>query len=279
MKIYKILLSVIFLIIGIIVFSCNPVKKTAKKIIKSDSVFSVFILEPVYLFKDNYKNNGIQAFDTLSEYLKDSIALQTSDYIRYVDDSAFFQLYYSSMIGYLEEYNLKVYTTDSMDVFLSKSDEAYIFVVAQMLLEEYYEYKRKVYYLENEFYDQYLRVNTAMLNTWLETSVMNGKEKDSGIVVLYSYEVVRDKVKFKKGMLYTGDVNKDYNIDTLTIDGIYTLASTAAYTQATYIYDYILNREVRKVVPLIYDNEYLHYDPLKKRLKFTRYERFIEILP
>jgi hypothetical protein len=270
-----------FLFTGVILFAfiivvqaCSIERRRGNRFIHSRDSISVCIIDPLLLLKDNLKTFEIENYDSLPKNVQDSLLYFHSHFLQYVNDSLFLGLYTSNLKEYLATYGIRVYSQDSMNEFLASGGKAYMFNIAQIMLEEYLDPYAKSLSFDTNDYRWDFWLNTVALNVWYEASILN--RNDSKMKVLYGNMFVRDKITGRfTGNIMTGDINYVYRMDTINMNSIYNLASKAASTHAQYIFDYILNDQiVQKTKPGEPSPAYMHYDPVKKKLRKAYKQRF-----
>jgi hypothetical protein len=97
--------------------------------------------------------------------------------------------------------------------------------------------------------------------------------------VLYASHYVFDYLKgsFRKHAL-TGDIKFKYYQKEIDLEDIYSLASELGKKYAGYIFDYILNENIKEDLPEHIDpNKYYHYNKQTNSLRPAKEERFTEL--
>jgi len=110
-------------------------------------------------------------------------------------------------------------------------------------------------------------LNAVNLNSWYEISGVNDSQKTKKM--LYASETAADYFngKFKFNLL-TEEVTYQYTIDTIALNDIYELAAFAGKKYASYIFDYIMNLEIRKQLPASSQPyKYMHFDRESGRIE------------
>ena len=251
----------------IVVQACSMEQRIGRRFIHSKDSIAVCIIDPVTLLKDNLKTWEIEKYDSLPPNVQDSLLYFNSRYLQFVNDSLFLNLYTSNLKETLSTYGIRVYSQDSMNEFLASGGKAYMFNIAQITLEEYLDPFTKSLSFDTNDYRWDFWLNAVGLDVWYEASILNRNE--SKMNVLYANMFVRDKITGRfAGNILMGDINYIYQLDTISINSVYSLASRAAFTHAQYIFDYILNDQlVQKAKPGNPPPAYMHYDPEKKKLR------------
>jgi len=226
------------------------------------------------VYKDNLNKEGITGKNS-SEI--DSLSFVNSKFLKRISDSVFLETYVNSLSSELKLYGYKIYFNNDTDEFLTNSSSGYIINIAQLQLEEYPKpvYDEATYYDSTVYQDFWL--NAINLNSWFEISGMNDSQKANK--TLYASESASDyfEGKFKANIL-TQEVTYQYSIDTLELKDIYELAAYAGKKYAAYIYDYLMNLEIRKQLPASSEPyKYMHYNREDGRIEPAYDYRFIPL--
>lgn len=256
--------------------ACLPGKRLARHAVGPADTISVCLIDPVFLYMQNMKTWEIEGYDSIPENQRDSVAFYNSLFLKKVDDSTFVNRYTQTIRKSLQALHVRLYTADSMDAFLASGGQLYLFNIAQMSLEEYVEPVKKTWALDTSLYWE-IWCNAVGFNVWYEASVLNDTSRK--MEVLFGNMYVRDNVKGRFfGDFAAGDISYYYNLDSISLQSVYNLAERAGQTHSEYIYDYILNDQMkRKAKSGSPPAEYMHYDPIKKTYRKAGTHRFMVV--
>ena len=234
------LLATILLIFS----SCSIERKMAKEYIANDSTRSVLVIPPGYIFKKSLKEWEVESADKLDTGTLDSILLEKSLFLKYVDDSVFMDYYMSNYLAEIEALGFHVYREDSLIPFLSGNPESYIVNIAQLELEEYVMPIKEEEQFGEYIYTEVIDLNAINLNSWFEISRVNADEDKT---LFFASHYLTDELEgFFKHYYFTGEVQFSYDVDTLLVDQIYKLAALAGHLYAGYTFDYLMNKYIDK---------------------------------
>lgn len=241
-KHYIISISILF-ILGL--SSCSIERKIAMEYIGDESErLSVLVIPPDYLFMTSLKEWQTDTLEGLDQRETDSVLFANSSYLRYVDDSVFMDYYTANYIAELKAYGFEVYPQDSLTVFLTGRQNAFIVNMAQLELEEYIMPVKEEAVFGEYLYYEIIDLNAMSLNSWFEVNRVNGEEESATFFAsMYATDGLDGMFKFN---YFTGGAKFVYSIDTLDIDKIYRLAALAGHTYAAYTFDYLLNKHIDK---------------------------------
>jgi hypothetical protein len=250
---------------SLLLTGCTLEQKLAKTYVKQNPLGRILLLEPSIVFKSNLKTYEIPGVDTLAEYLKDSLLLDKSLFLKDVSDSLLIREFVSGFKKYFELSGAVVLTESSIDTLMEKGGTPYIMNIAQFSLEEFLH----PYSSEQLIYDEVLvidgfDVNAINYNVWIELSRLNTEKKNK---VLFTSDYITDDVNgVLRQNLFTGKAIYDYTIDTITTAREYEFARKFGETTAGLIFDYLLNTYILENLPdnYPYDPYYYHYDPERK---------------
>lgn len=259
------------------VTACNAEKKMARQLVQTADSISVCLMEPAFLLMQNLKTWEIPAYDSIPKNLRDSVAFFHSRYLQYIDDSLFMNHYTQTLKKELVKYGIRLFPQDSMNSFLASGGTLYLINVAQFNLEEYQEPFKKSLQFDTTLYKWEIWCNALALNVWYEVSVLN--VPDQKMKLLFGNMYVRDNVDGRfSGDPFAGTIRYLYNVDTIDVNSSYRLAGRTARIHANYLFDYILNeRLARKEGSARPPEEYLHYDPEKRKIRKAGEYRLTEI--
>jgi len=264
----------IFLLTG-----CSVEQKLGKLFVDSGKPTEYLLLHPSIIFKYNLKEFEVPGADTLDGYLKDSLMIENSLFLKTISDSLLIDQF---MVGFgkmLESTGAKVILENSIDTVMEKEGTPYVVNIAQFSLEEYIH----PYSSEEVVYDEVIVIdgidlNAINYNVWLELGRMNTEKKNK---VLFSSDYLLDSMNGTlKQNLLSGKMSYDYTIDTITMPEIYEFARLFGKISAQYLFDYLMNNYIGEYLPEDYPYEryYYHYDPQRNLLyPVGEEERIIEL--
>lgn len=224
--------------------SCSTERKIAKEFLQQRDSISVLLIPPDYLFKTNLNEHLIEGSDELDAAEKDRVLLDSSRFLRFVDDTMIMARYYSAMESTLRKYGIYTYRQDEIAEFMETGNMAYQVANVQLEIEEsIYPYRaQEVLYDTVLFYEDF-DLEKVGINSWFEISKLN----DAGAVnnVLYASDFVTDELEGRfTSNIFTGEVKFKYNIYPLETEDIYSMAARAGQRYAGYIFDYIMNQYI-----------------------------------
>lgn len=224
--------------------SCSLERKVAREYIEKDHSRSLLVIPPSFIFKVSLKEWQLDSAEMLADSEIDSLLFENSLYLKYIDDSIFLDYYISNYIAEMEGYGFEVYVEDSLSAFLTGKNNAFIVNMAQLELEEYVMPIKEEEEFGGYIYYEVIDLNAVNLNSWFEISRVNGNEN---VELFFSSMYATDGLDgLFKYNYFTGEVQFQYEIDTLTLDAIYRLGALAGYTYAGYTFDYLLNSYIDK---------------------------------
>lgn len=253
---------------------CGIESKIARQFTDARPQGAVLLFTPGFVFKTNLKEDSIKNLAQFSGYERDSVLIENSIYLKELSDSAVLVNYINSYIEGLKSYGLEVFTEEYIQLFLEYDTTAYTVNIAQIELEEY------VYEIEDREllgFDSYkidFDLNAINYNSWFEINKVNEENPDK--TLLFASHFVSDDLygEFTQ-YIFTGEVNYNYTIDSITNEKILDLASYLGGLYAEYTYDYILNRYIYRNMP---DERqpryYIHYDKNTGRFRDADEDRF-----
>ncbi len=262
-------IKVLKLFVSLLIFisSCSLERKIAREYIANDSTRSVLVIPPDYVYKNSLKAWEIDSAKDIDSQTLDSLLWEKSLFLKYIDDSVFLDYYMSNYVTELEHLGFTVYGEDSLMAFLSGTSNAFIVNIAQLELEEYVMPIEEEEQFGEYIYHEVIDLNAINLNSWFEISRVN---EDEDKAMFFASHYLTDELEgFFKHYYFTGEVQFNYDIDTLLVDGIYKLGALAGYLYAGYTFDYLLNKYIDKRIYedcLNRSKVYYHYYRQKKYL-------------
>ena len=247
--------------------SCTLEQKLAQTFVDNGIKEDFLLMEPGYVFKYNLKTYEIPGLDTMNEYLKDSVLVSRSLFLKDVSDSLFLFSFTSGFQNQMKAYGISIYPENYLDTFMASGRKALVINLAQFSLEEYVHP-----YSSDEAVDEEIvtiddiDLNALNYNIWLELSLMNAEGSRK---VFFASDFLMDNLEgVLMQYLFSGDMRYDYTIDTISMSQVYGFASKFGKEVAGYLYDYFLNTYIGNELPPGYQFEryYYHYDPEKRRI-------------
>jgi hypothetical protein len=231
-----------------------------------------------YLYLNNLDTTRILKGIKYLPAERDSILYWNSLFLQYMNDSAFHDNFYYSLVFQLQKAGFQVYSEAYWADFL-KSESALVVSIAQQELEEYsYPYYQVGTFSDTVVYTSGIVVFGTGLNTWYELSWLNGQEP---LTVLYHYTAVEDGIEGK----FTWNPILDtypyyYSRTDIDSSDVAALAIRSGQESGEMLFDFLMNNYINahRKKP-VGDYYYLHYDRDKKRLRLARDYRLQRISP
>jgi hypothetical protein len=264
---------------SVIATSCSVEKRLGKEYMEHRPDTVALLLMPDYLLKYNLKSYEFPGIDTLPQWQQDSILRTNSLFLKQMADSSVLTGFRENLKTRLQQYHIKVLEEQSLDTFLLVHHSGFVVNVAQISIEEYI----FPYSFDYDLADEVVTVsdvdlNALNINVWVEISHLNSELKNK--VLFASNSIFDDLDGYFKQYLFSGKLQFEYTIDSLTVPKVYTFTNEMGTTCGSYIFDYFLNNYIRENVPgnYPYDVQTLHWDPVKSIFEFIEPEKqFIEL--
>ncbi len=242
---------IIFLVISItiIISSCKVERDIAREFVQKENNISILLLKDTTLYKLNDKIKRVYGYDKMSYEKQDSLWSAYTIYLDSIDDQKTFNSLYSKLISELEYYGFKVYTMESIKKYELESSEKYIFKITQLELEE----DNYTYINEHSFpndsvvYYKGHDINKYTLNCWFELTPSDTSKIKTKL--FYDSFSIEDKLD---GIFAKNDSNKvkyKYYISKVNLNDIYNLASHSGAKNASFLYNYFLNKFINEEMP------------------------------
>lgn len=228
---------------AIMLSSCLPGIRTARKFIKEKESIAVMIVPPAFTYLGYYpypEDPEVKQFESSS-------SLEESEFLYYMDEERASSYFWESLIDQLQQYQLKVFTPEHFDEFLSLESERYIFTIAQTELIEYEDFLIERALIDTFLYQQAFLIRNLERNTWLEFVEVDTPDDYNDMEVLYSTFLASDLVEGRfRYRVISGEVYYEYDSQLLTLEDLYRLNRHAGSQNARYIFDFLLNRHVQQ---------------------------------
>ena len=263
----------------LLMVSCGPERKLAKQFMKGEKPVAILLLAPDYVFKTSYKLPDSLDLGQISPLLHDSVLMANTRLIKAVNDSMYLGEFIRGIRNELNMLGFQVYDSESAVEFLAMEKKALIVNLAQAGLEEFYDsVAESARFDDDDVYNYDFFITSVNMNFWFELSGLN--HYDSVMRVLFSQQTIADWVEGDfRYFQFTGDVKYIYDVDSLQVSDIYYFAGKTGQLNASYLYDYLLNKYIQNHMvagqlpqkAFTYDR----YSGLLKRLKiwgFTEIE-------
>jgi hypothetical protein len=259
--------------------SCSIEKKLGKEYRETmvDSV--ALVMMPEYVFKNNLKGYQFPGIDTLSQWEKDSILLTNSIFLKEFSDTAIIQEFKKNFIARISEYDYLVLEEPNLDSFLVTHTNGILVNIAQISLEEFvHPYSFGYDLMDESLTVKDIDLNAVSLNLWIEVSRLNATDKNK---VFFTSDFITDDLEgYFRQYLFTGKIEFEYTIDTLSLAEINEFIARMGVRSADYLYEYFLNRYIQENIPQNYPIEIkpLRWDPEKNIFEFKDpSDQFIEL--
>lgn len=257
---HKIFSFLIFTTALLAASSCGTERKLAREFVNRNDTISVLLIPPDFLFKTNAKTWMIGDAAGLDEEEKNRLLIDSSKYLKGLDDTLLINRYMNALEATLRKYGIVTYTHDEITGFMNVKKMAFQVTLAQLEAEEgIYDYRPEATFDSTVYYEDFA-LDQVSLNSWFEISKLNDPEAANNVV--YASDAVTEGLdgRFVQN-IFTGEVKFNYNRYPLETEEIYTLAAIAGERYAGYLYDYILNRYIFMNFPNGQQaGTYLHYD-------------------
>lgn len=269
-------ISFLGIVLFILMSSCSPQKKLAKKYVEQAPDWGVMVLMPEQLFKLNERyDRDEKGTYQLSEFEKNQELLKQTLLLSELNDSLALKSFENAYLNMLSKYNVKVYQESAFQEFYERDSLGWIVNVAQMELQEFiedYEDKDMFYGLS---YSKTVPLNALNMAVWIEISQLN-KENEKARVYFTDQNLFDRLESDFVYDIFTSSVNYYYAIDSLKIQDVYDFVGFMGRLAASYTYDQILNNKVESKMPQSETQAvFYRYDPFAKRLFPTEFDRFI----
>ncbi len=265
---------ILFLVAAtIILSSCIKDIQTARSYVIDKPFKPVIILPPANIIKSYYPYNP----DTASEK-PEKLDVAESLFLSSVDDDAVINSFINSLQARLTRYGYSVYGPGDMADFISKGQKVFVFSVAQLELMEYPDTLRPNFVYNNVYYEQAIKINTLVQNTWFEFSELN--HPDRPINVLFSMQHTSDYIDGEyKYDWNRGSVVYEYTPYRLSDADVQRLNEFSGQQSAQYMYDFLMNIHVSDKIGKPFNvNNYLMLDRERRIIrKANDDERFFII--
>ncbi|MFH1160864.1 MAG: hypothetical protein V1733_07940 [bacterium] len=271
MKIFSV---VSFLTLVILLGSCTPEYKLAQEFHKSPPDFNLLVMAPDFLYKYNHKGERIDGFADMNEAQQDSALFWSSDFVQYLSDSTFLEIYMNNFLDELRRLHFTVYLDSAVDSFLMQQPQSYVVNIAQLQVDEYtYPYEDEEYFSDTLFIKRF-ELNAVDVSVWLELSKLNSSKGSR--TALYTSHMANDDVAGNFGIdPFSLNVQYHYRIDSLALSGIYDMAGYLGKIHASYLYDFFLNQYIAYHLPQGYETPvYYHYNRFRRSFVPVEEDRF-----
>lgn len=250
-------------------------RKLASDFLYIKDSISVLIIPPDQIFKTNVKTWEIENFDEMVEWEQDSVLYENSLFLKDINDSVFFQQYFSSLQKSLHEFGLNVFYQDQIIDFMGVNTTAYQIAVAQLEIEEdIYPYRAEEIFDDTVAYYEDFFLNNVNINSWYEITKLNDPLAVNNLLFVSHFVMDALEGQFVNN-IFTGEVKFKYDLTPMDVDQIYQLAEILGEKYAGYIFDYLLNEYVHRNMGNVRPKTYFHYDKQFKSLYPAGDERFI----
>ncbi len=271
--------GLLFVSLVFILSSCSIESKIAKPYLEAKNKGSVLLFIPDHIYKTNLNTWLIDDSLEYSEYEKDSILIEDSFFIKDISDSLLLTNYISNFIKTLRTLGFNIYTEQYIGEFMQDTGLAFIVNIAQIEIEEYLMDVKDEEYIDEQLYYVNHSLNALNINSWFEISRLNDEKMEKELLFV-SHFTSDDLYSSFTQYIFSGDINYDFNIDSISVEDVYDLATYLGGLYAEYTFDYILNDYIVRNLPAgITSRYYFHYDKTYKRLVAAGEERFVLMEP
>lgn len=270
----KIWSATLIILASVLLASCSAERKLAKQFLQNRKNTTVLLIPADFVYKRNLKAWEVANEGWMDDATLDSVLYLRSSYMQFVSDSIFLETYQNSLINSLRSKGLTVYLQADTDLFLQSTSEKHIINVAQLMLEETVELLFDPEYdIEYDYLGDFY-LNKVLLSSWFEISGVNEQEPKKAVA--FAEMTLTDRFDGRLRFFpFTGGTIYTYSVDTVKLDDIYAMASSAGFRYSGYIFDYLMNRYVdRNLTAGQTRASYLRYDFSTRMLKQAMDERF-----
>lgn len=249
--------------------SCAVERKLARQFIESDTGTVALVMLPEYVFKTNLKTYEHPGIDTLPEPKRDSILYAGSTFLNILSDSVILNRFNEKLTGQLQKYGYTIMEESRLDSFMVMHPGGLVVNVAQVSIEEFVHPYTFDYDMVDEYYTvKDIDLNALSMNIWIELSQLNSIEKNN---LFFTSDFITDDLEgYFRQYLFTGKIEFEYTLDTLTSSDIYLFMDSMGKKCAIYLHDYLLNDFIRENIPenTVIEPKPVRWDPDRKQIEF-----------
>ena len=241
MHLPKIVLG-IFLII--VLSACTTEIKLARSFQKQPNTISVLCDYPDYIYLTSSMVDVPKGLSEEEEIAFQDSLFANSDFVRFIDDTIFFRKFREDMKQEFQGIGVNYYETEQLDEFLSSGGVQYLVNFKQLEIEERWESYHDEEVFDDVLYEEDFWIKGISLNAWMDVAKVNDTVEIQR--QLYQESVLKDEVD---GMFFqtqwSGQVDYHYRLDTLRVSDIGELEFRASEDFSHFIFNYIVNKEIR----------------------------------
>lgn len=272
--------GILLFLLPVLLSSCLVERQLAGKFIAEWTPPAVLVMAPEYVLKENLKAEKMFLRTDLSQTQKDSAAFFSSLFLNEISDSSLIETYVNAFVKGLRDQGYVVFVEADLDTFLAWKGEAYVFNMAQLLLEEYIiPLSEQASFDDTLVYYKKFELNALSINSWFELSPMNAPDDEPHL--LYASHYLHDYLKgrFTRHPI-KGTVVYKYEKRPVETRDIYRLAEVLGKKYAGWLTDYFINSYIQDSLPEGLEPEVRYtYDPMTKKFRRIWEERFMEMEP
>jgi len=259
-----------------ITVSCSVERKLANDFLYLKDSLAVLIIPPDQVFKSNLKTWEIENLEDLEDWEQEETLFENSQFLKEVNDSIFFNRYFTSLQDELRTFGINVYFQDEIVEFMSVETVAYQVAVVQLELEEdIFPYRAEEIFNDTMAYYEDFYLNAITLNNWYEITKLNDPLAVNNLLFTSDYLMDDLEGRFVSN-IFTGEVTFKSDLTPIDVDKIYEFSEMLGEKYAGYVFDYILNEYIyRNIGNNQRPRTYFHYDPRNKALYAAEEDRFI----
>jgi hypothetical protein len=254
--------------------ACSTERKTAVAYTKKANTISLLVLKPEHLFKINQKLYLLDSLEPVPKDQEAQLLLDSSLFLRYLDDSLFIAQYMSGYKSELVKFGFRVYDESNMEQFFNTDSNAIQVSVAQLELEEtIYPFRDEGEIYGETYYHQH-ELNAVYVNSWFDIAdVDHPTDKPS---VYFATDMLVDQVNgtFEYDV-FANQVRYLFNLEPLDTKMLTDFAYDLGRVYAGYTFDYLLNKELDKTLPPDErSGKYWRYNPYNRSFFLAGEDRF-----
>jgi len=241
MHLLKTLLAISLIIL---LSACSTEIKLAKSFQNQPNSISVLCDFPDFIYLTNAMVEVPEDLNDEEQAAFLDSLYRNSDFIRFIDDTIFFRKFKENIRKEFQGIGVNYYDAEQIDQFLSSEAVQYLVNFKQLEIEERWELFRVEEAFGTMSYEQKIWLEAVSVNAWIDVAKVNDTVEIQR--PLYKEIVLTDQVD---GMFFqnqwNGEVHFQYRLDTLEIRDIGNLKDIAAEEFSYYIFNYIVNKEIR----------------------------------
>jgi len=271
----KNLSKAIWILVAILTIAgCSPYRELAKQYITQSSTQAVVYLIPAgYLDKVNQKRYPTIDLSGYTQYQRDSIKFEMSNYLKNISDSAFLTRFVNSYMEELRALGVRVCLDGPDSINCPPAKDSWVVKMDNIELREFYIKTTDEQFIYPAIYQKDIDIEAISLHAWFSINKLNQERKEQQ---LYAENYISDEIS-ESGFGIEKDKNQVVHyrkVQPLTLEKVYNMAEALGRKYASYTYDYLLNEYIFKTSKST-PSTYYHYNRFENRLEEAGDNRFI----